>query len=113
VTTIANKQYEAIKYASLTHHQFTSGMISVSKSWYDGLPQSLKDVLDQATKATTPDERAGDAAGLADTLTKYKAKGIEVVTPDREAFRTIAEKVQKGFYSQYGKDQFDAIRSQA
>jgi tripartite ATP-independent transporter DctP family solute receptor len=110
---VLSKEDEVVKYASLTHHQYTSAMLAVSKQWWDGLSPALQDVINQAAAEATPSERDGDAAALASAVAAFQQAGKTVVTPDRAAFKAIALKVRPQFYTTYPQATFSAIESMA
>jgi tripartite ATP-independent transporter DctP family solute receptor len=104
---------QVVKYASLTHHQFTSAMFACSKIWWDALAKDLQQSIRKVADQVTPSERNSDTSSMNDAITKMKGEGITVVTPDRAAFRAIAQGVWSQFAAQYGQDTIDGIRKQA
>lgn len=111
ITTISSKQYEAVKYASLTHHAYSSAMVAVSKQWFDALPINLQDGIQRAADAVTPHERNGNTAALKTAIADYKKAGKEVVTPDRAEFKAVAKRIRPKFYAEFGKQQFEDVLS--
>lgn len=109
----ASNHDQVVKYASLTHHQYTSAMLACSKTWWDGLAKDLQESVKKASAAVTPGERNADDKALQDAIAKAKGESVEVVTPDRAAFRSVAQSVWGQFAAQYGQDTIDAIRKQA
>jgi tripartite ATP-independent transporter DctP family solute receptor len=104
---------QVVKYASLTHHQFTSAVFACSKIWWDALAKDLQQSIRKVADQITPNERNSDTSSMNDAITKMKGEGITVVTPDRAAFRAIAQGVWSQFAAQYGQDTIDGIRKQA
>lgn len=110
---VSANQDQVVKYASLTHHQYTSAMLACSKTWWAGLAPDLQGALEKAVASVTPAERNADDAALQAAVTKMTGEGIDVVTPDRAAFRAIATGVWSQFAGQFGQDTINAIRNQA
>ncbi len=90
----SNRHYEAAKTIILTEHQRGFSLLMMSERRFNGLPADLqKIVVDGANEACIV-QRKRDAELNADAVERMKAKGAEVVVPDREKFAKLIVPVQ-------------------
>lgn len=92
-TIYSYKYYEAQKYLIRSSHIYTLARYVTSESWFDTLTTEDQQLIDQAwadaqTKVTKeyPDPDAT-------YIEKCEAEGMEVITPDNEAFIELAAPV--------------------
>jgi tripartite ATP-independent transporter DctP family solute receptor len=81
---ISQRFYEVQKYVTLTHHIFTTGMLTANPAWFNGLTPELQQIVrDAATEATLfqRERAAEDYAGYLKTLSD---NGITVTTLTEE-----------------------------
>ena len=90
----SNRHYEAAKTIILTEHQRGFSLLMMSERRFNGLPADLqKIVVDGANEACIV-QRKRDAELNADAVERMKAKGAEVVVPDRKKFAKLIVPVQ-------------------
>jgi TRAP-type transport system periplasmic protein len=107
------KLYEVAKFASLTHHAISGGIFAVSKQWFDSLPQDLQAAIQTAADEATKVQRLQSVNENDLAQKTFETNGVTIVKTDTKPFQTIAEQVWTQFYTQYGKDNIDAIRKLA
>lgn len=86
-TVRSAKFYEALKQIVLTGHLVDSLFISVAKKTWDALAPAQQKALRSAAQAASKfnnDKRIDDEKQLLDF---FKAQGLAISTPDRDAFR--------------------------
>ncbi len=108
---IANKMNEVAKHVTLTNHVVIGYPIIVGEKWYAGLPADLKEVVSKSAVEAAAFEHDHDVKIQNDLIAQWKAGGVTVTTPDREAFRKSAEPIWPQFADQVGKDVLDQLIS--
>ncbi|MCC6875761.1 MAG: TRAP transporter substrate-binding protein [Sandaracinaceae bacterium] len=94
----ATSWYQAAHHLTLSEHSYQPGIVVYSKTWFDGLPQDLQQVLTNIPAEITADGR--DQVRRMDPvlLRNLERQGIAIVRPDaaqREAFARIGRPVQE------------------
>jgi len=88
--------YEVQKYCSLTNHVWDAYWILGNRKAMDRLPKDIQEIVYRELDKAATDERA-DIAGLNTSLrTDLGAKGIQMIDPDKKAFKDAL--VKNGFY---------------
>jgi TRAP-type C4-dicarboxylate transport system substrate-binding protein len=83
--------YELVKYIDKTGHFQLANFIIVGEKWFTTIPENLQKILVDECKAAAY-ENAAQIERTADELEKdMVAKGMTVITSDREAFKAAAE----------------------
>jgi len=81
------KHFEVAKYFTITNHRTQVSIFMVSKKWFDGLPQDLKDVVNRAGK---------DTIAFADTIyTKSQHDSLELMRKAITVTEMPAAELQK------------------
>ncbi len=93
----ATSWYQAAHHLNLSEHSFQPGIVVYSKTWFDGLPADLQQVLTSIPQEITVDGR--DQVRRMDPILirNLERYGIEVHRPsaeERAAFAKIARPVQ-------------------
>jgi tripartite ATP-independent transporter DctP family solute receptor len=107
------KMYEVQKHLAMTGHIYNSAYILASNKFWTGLPADLRKIAEESIKEASYwqlDYIAGLDKKLLDDC---KAKGMQVTTPDREAFRKATAPAYEVFYAKFGdrgKKMIEAIR---
>jgi TRAP-type transport system periplasmic protein len=113
-TILASKFYEAVKFYSLTEHNFSPLAIYFSERTFTRMRPKLRDgFLDAAQKAAL-DTRADGLAAAQDATSKLKQLDVTVVADcDREAFRKLVQPQTDSFIKAHpaAKRIVDIIRS--
>jgi len=98
------KLFEAQKHLALTGHIYNSAYVVVSEQFFaKQKPEQQKAIIEAVKEATLWQfnmmrDRDGE---LLETL---KQKGMQVTTPDQEAFRTATAPAYEAFYAKLGPD---------
>jgi TRAP-type C4-dicarboxylate transport system substrate-binding protein len=95
------KFYEVITQYILTGHVIGYDMLTVSGKVWKGFSPAQQAKFRAAADKAFDENAAKHIANDKDTLEFFKKQGIQVYTPDQNAFRTFA---QKKYLDKYGKD---------
>lgn len=92
--------YQAARHLTLSQHSYQPGIVVYSKSWYDGLPADLQQVLDNVPEEHTTTGRQGVRRMSPILIRNLERFGIQVHEPtaaERAAFvqetRNVANQV--------------------
>ena len=88
--TYTGSYYEVVKYAIDTHHLYGLFHLAVCESWLKSLPEDLQEriISEGAEWCKWGDEQM--ALYESTMVQNLKDKGMEIVTPDAEAFKAAA-----------------------
>ncbi len=78
--------YEVQKYLAVTGHFYSPAMLLVSETFYQGLSQEHKDIIDQAAIVARDFERNLSIQGDKNIEAQLKDKGMTVTHPDKTEF---------------------------
>jgi TRAP-type C4-dicarboxylate transport system substrate-binding protein len=86
------RMYEVVKYISKTEHFQLANFIMVGEKWFANLPDDYKKILMDECKAASI-ANAQEVLQVAGNYEKLMVeKGMEIVEPDRAAFKSAADK---------------------
>jgi tripartite ATP-independent transporter DctP family solute receptor len=103
------KIYEVQKYLALTDHFYSPTPLLMSLKAFNNLPKNIqKTMLDTAMECATF-ERNLLRDNEAKQLAEIKAKGMQVILPNKKPFQDAVVPVYKEFESQFGKETIDRI----
>lgn len=108
------KLYEVQKYLSLTGHVYTNCPYLISKSFLEGLPNDLQQVVRDAAEKTMVEQRKMTNKQEQELISKLKENGmiINELTPEqKEEFIKAAEPVYEDFIGDHGSELLDKIRN--
>jgi tripartite ATP-independent transporter DctP family solute receptor len=94
------KFQEVQKYLSLTGHVYTPAYVTVGAKKWESLPADVRKVLEDTAKETQSFVYATAEKEETELLAKLKAAGLQVNTPDKDAF-IVASKV---VYDEFAKE---------
>jgi tripartite ATP-independent transporter DctP family solute receptor len=107
------KMYEVQKHLAMTGHIYNSAYILASNKFWTGLPADLRKIAEESLKEAS-DFQLDYVANLDKKLLEdCKGKGMQVTSPDREAFRKATAPAYDAFYAKFGdraKKIIDTIR---
>ncbi|HXV25981.1 MAG TPA: TRAP transporter substrate-binding protein [Alphaproteobacteria bacterium] len=84
---IASAKFQEVqKYLSLTGHVYTPGYVTVGKNKWEGLPEDVRQILEETAKETQAFVYETAARLDTELLEELKAGGIEVNEADKKAF---------------------------
>lgn len=88
--TYTGSYYEVVEYAIDTHHLYGLFHLAVCESWFQSLPAELQEIImtEGAECCAWGDEQA--AALESQMVQNLVDNGMEVITPDAEAFKDAA-----------------------
>lgn len=90
----SNKHYEAARNIILTEHQRSLSLLLMNEKKLAGLPADLRRVVLEAAVQAAVQERTTDAQLNAQAVDRMKAKGANVVVPDRAKFAALVGPIQ-------------------
>jgi len=91
------KFQEVQKYLSLTGHVYTPAYVTVGAKKWATLPDDVRTILEETAKQTQAFAYAAAEKGDNDLLAKLKDAGMQVNTPDRDAFIAASKAVYDEF----------------
>lgn len=86
-TTYRAKFFEVTKQVVLTYHSIPANMLAMSGTAWNKLDANQKAIFRDAARAAMQFNDSNKFREDDDTLEKFKAAGLQVTTPDRDAFR--------------------------
>jgi tripartite ATP-independent transporter DctP family solute receptor len=92
---ITSRHYEVCKYFTLSAHQRIPDMLIISIKAWDKLPPDVQTALQQAADESESFQRKLWAKRTAEDMATAKEKGVEIITPDIESFRTACAPILK------------------
>ena len=104
--------YEVQKYCSLTNHVWDAYWILGNRKAVERLPKDVQEIVRRELDKAATDERADIAALSVSLRTDLAAKGVQVIEPDKRAFK---EALAKGtFYrdlrAKFGDDAWKLLQ---
>jgi tripartite ATP-independent transporter DctP family solute receptor len=91
------KFQETQKYLSLTGHVYTPAYVTVGAKKWATLPEDVRKILEDTAKETQAWVYAAAEKDDNDLLAKLKAAGMQVNTPNKEAFIAASKPVYEEF----------------
>lgn len=108
---LANNFDQLQSHLYLTAHVYSPGVIVGSPTFLDGLSAEDRAVFEAAATAAQAANRAKVQADEASGVAELKARGMDVVEVDREAYRTAMAAAMPGFEAEFGADLIAQIRA--
>jgi TRAP-type transport system periplasmic protein len=98
LTQIYSAKFQEVqKYLSLTGHVYTPAYVTVGAKKWDSLPPAVRQTLEAVAKDTQAFVYARAAKDDDDLLAKIKAAGVQVNTPNKDAFVAASKPVYEEF----------------
>lgn len=91
------KLQEQAKYLSLTKHVFNVSIWIGSATYFNSLPDDVVQVIKDAGEEASLFQYEQSKRSDEEYLAKMRSEGVEVITPDIEAFRAATQKVYDNF----------------
>ena len=113
ISLAATKHDEIVNTINMTNQVYNVGVMMASKSKFDALPKEAQEAIRAASVELTRDWRTTIAAKSEEILQRYKAKGMTIVEPNRDAYRKATESVYLQFKDIIGADLYDAVLKEA
>ena len=96
------KMFEVQKHLALTGHIYNSAYIVANNKLWTGLPPDLRKIAEESIREASYGQMDMVANLDKKLLEDLKAKGMQVTTPDREAFRKATAPAYDAFYAKFG-----------
>lgn len=105
--------YEVQPYLAITNHQISLDWIAFNKTFYEGLSDADRAVIDEACAATVEAELKAYIESAEADIATLEEKGVEVTYPDRAQFKEAGSVVIDEFCDQYPefKEIIETVRS--
>ncbi|NQT58852.1 MAG: TRAP transporter substrate-binding protein [Bacteroidetes bacterium] len=104
-----DKFFEVCSYYSLTEHFAPPGVVAISLSVFNKLPEDLQEYLVEAGKKLQKMEMSQDREAQGKFLEDLKASGMKVNTVDKAAFTEAVAPVLEKFSAEIGSEIMDLI----
>jgi len=102
----ATSWYQAAHHLNLSQHSYQPGIVVYSKTWFDGLPADLQQMLSSIPMSLTTDGRSAVRRMDPILIQNLQRAGIDVHRPtaaERQAFAAIGRPVQDTTARQAGR----------
>ncbi len=96
------KMYEVQKYLAMTGHIYNSAYVIANNKFWTGLPADIRKIADESLTEACNWQMDYVANLDKKLLEDLKAKGMQVTSPDREAFRKATAPAYDAFYAKFG-----------
>lgn len=90
-----NRHYEAAKTIILTEHQRSICLVLINERKLASLPPDLQKLVLEATRDASAHERRRDSELNAQAIERMKAKGAQIVVPERASFEARIAPIQE------------------
>ncbi len=104
------KLNETQKYLSLTRHTYAPALFVMSKRVYGKLTPDQQKIFRESAQTASEYERKVDTENESAQLADLKAKGMEIIEPDVNAFKQAVQPVYAKYEQRYG-DYLKRIRA--
>lgn len=101
--------FEVQKHLSLTNHIWSSATLVMAKGVWGRIAAADQQAIQKVAHTWRDKQRKMIQESSDDFLAKLKAKGMQVTTPNNEAFRKAVAPVWAQYESVFGKEFFDLI----
>lgn len=92
-----SKHYETAKYYTLDEHTSVPDLVIMSRRVFDELSDQQRDWVKQAMAASTIYQRKLWAAAETEALSAVAKAGVEILRPDKQAFREAVAPMKAAF----------------
>lgn len=105
----AYKLWESQKYMSFTRHAYSPAVFVMSLKLFNSLTPEQQQIIQSSAQEAAEYERKWNADNEADQLKAIKEHGMQVDTPDLEAFRKAVKPVYDKYQEKFGKELIESI----
>ena len=110
---LAQRFYEVAPFLSFTDHFTTPNTILVGRSFFNGLPKELQDLMVQLGKDASAFQRKMFGERLAKALDQLRGQGVKMNEVDKAAFRNVVARVQQEYAAKIPKDWWGMVMKAA
>ena len=96
---VSSGHHEVAKYYTLDEHAALPDVLVISTTYLERLTPEQQGWLREAARLSVPAQRAYWAADVTAAMARARAAGVEVIAPDKAAFRASVEGVVADFAS--------------
>ncbi|NNM06399.1 MAG: TRAP transporter substrate-binding protein [Gemmatimonadetes bacterium] len=86
-----SRHYEVCRYYTLDEHTWVPDVLLISTHVWDDLTLQEREWLQEAADASVTEQRRLWRESTLESLDRVRAAGVEIIRPDKEAFRRAAE----------------------
>ena len=104
--------YEVQKFCSLTNHVWDAYWILGNRKAFERLPKDIQDIVRRELDKAATDERADIAALSVSLRTDLTAKGVQIIEPDKRAFKDALAKgtFYKDLRAKFGEEAWKLLQ---
>jgi tripartite ATP-independent transporter DctP family solute receptor len=103
-----SRHYEVSRYFTMDEHTWVPDVLLISTHVWNGLSPEERGWLQDAVASSVAEQRRLWSEANEDALAQIMAAGVEIIEPDRDAFRRAAEPM---FESYRGTPTYDLLRA--
>ena len=103
-----SRHYEVCRYYTLDEHTWVPDVLLISTHVWEDLSAEEKGWLREAASASVAEQRRLWQEATLEALAQVRAAGVEIIEPDKEAFRRAAEPMLETFR---GTTTYDLLRA--
>jgi tripartite ATP-independent transporter DctP family solute receptor len=105
-----SRHYEVSRFFTLDEHTWVPDILLISTLVWDDLTHEEQGWLKEAAAASVREQRRLWKEASEEALAAVRSAGVEIIEPDREAFRRAAEPMLDGYQGTFVYDLVEAIR---
>ncbi|UOF88636.1 TRAP transporter substrate-binding protein [Fodinisporobacter ferrooxydans] len=109
----ASKFYEVQKYLTMSNHQYSALPLVINKKKWDSFSPDIQKAIQDAANEARDYHRQLVQQQAKDLVSKLKAKGMVINTPDQAPFREATKDVYKQFADKIGSGFLKKLFAQA
>ena len=103
-----SRHYEVSRYLTMDEHTWVPDVLLISTPVWDELSPEERGWLQEAVASSVVEQRRLWGEAIEEALAQVRAAGVEVIEPDKDAFRRAAEPM---FESYLGTPTYDLLRA--
>jgi len=103
-----SRHYEVSRYLTMDEHTWVPDVLLISTPVWEDLSPEERGWLQEAVASSVVEQRRLWGEAIEEALAQVRAAGVEVIEPDKDAFRRAAEPM---FESYLGTPTYDLLRA--
>jgi tripartite ATP-independent transporter DctP family solute receptor len=104
-----SRHYEVSRYYTLDEHTWVPDILLISTRVWEGLSTQERDWLEAAVASSVVEQRRLWREALQHALQQVRAAGVEIIEPDRAAFRSAVQPMHESYRGTSVHDLLQAI----
>ena len=109
ITIDEKSLWEVQKFVSMTYHVFTPAFLLVNETWWQGLGDDDRQVLEEAGRQAADRQRAKLDAQLQELVAKAESNGMSINRPNLDAFKEKTRPLWTTFEEAHGSELIEAV----